>query len=342
MHFKDPQNNTQDLYLEARSLMVFSGEVRYNWVHSIASRKIDRVDGLLRFRHRRVSLTFRKIKTDICRCDYPLLCDSQNKSVAVSENLLTGDSEEAKINAENLDKKTATNMEKQHVYEVYEKIAPHFSNTRYKPWPKIADFINSQEDGSIIADIGCGNGKYLGVNSKVQMIGTSFNLIGCARERSQSFQTFVADSLLLPMRDSSVDSIISIAVVHHFSTDTLRVQALSEMHRILRVGGKMLVLVWAYEQENKKFTTQDVFVPWHLQDTYEEQPAASSTVSAKPEESKFIETAIKDKEKQATIYHRYYHVFREGELEGLIQKYFKGKLEICDRFYDHANWVVIC
>ena len=104
----------------------------------------------------------------------------------------------------------------------------------------------------------------------------------------------------------------------------------------------MLVLVWAYEQENKKFTTQDVFVPWHLQDTYEEQPAASSTVSAKPEESKFIETAIKDKEKQATIYHRYYHVFREGELEGLIQKYFKGKLEICDRFYDHANWVVIC
>ena len=117
------------------------------------------------------------------------------------------------------------------------------------------------------------------------------------------------------MRGGSVDSVISIAVVHHFSTDSLRVQALSEMHRILRVGGKMLVLVWAYEQEHKKFTTQDVFVPWHLQNSYEENKAQSSIVGAAPEYSTFIETAIKEKDKQATVYHRYYHVFRENELE---------------------------
>ena len=205
--------------------MIFSGEVRYNWLHSIAQRKVDKVDGLLKFRHRRVSLTFRKLRNEPCRCDYPLLCDSQNKSVAVSENQLSGSGKEAIIDSQNMSAKTATDMEKQHVYEVYEKIAPHFSNTRYKPWPKIASFLNSQEDGAIVADIGCGNGKYLGVNPKIQMIGTdrSFNLIGCARERNQGFQTFVADSLLLPMRSDSVDSIISIAVVHHFSTDSLRV-----------------------------------------------------------------------------------------------------------------------
>lgn len=110
----------------------------------------------------------------------------------------------------------------------------------------------------------------------------------------------------------------------------------------MRTGGKMLVLVWAYEQEHKKFTTQDVFVPWHLQDTYEETPQATSTVEGKPEESKFIETAVKDKDKQATVYHRYYHVFREHELEKLVIENFQGKLEICDRFYDHANWVVVC
>jgi len=36
----------------------------------------------------------------------------------------------------------ATNMEKEHVYDVYEKIAPHFSNTRYKPWPRVEQFMN--------------------------------------------------------------------------------------------------------------------------------------------------------------------------------------------------------
>lgn len=145
--------------------------------------------------------------------------------------------------------KTATSMEKQHVYEVYEKIAPHFSHTRYKGWPQIVDFLNNLSEGSLVADVGCGNGKYLGVNPNVQMVGTdrSFNLIGCARERLPQSQTFVADSLSLPLRSASFDSAISIAVVHHFSTDSLRIQALSEIARILKVGGRMLVYVWAYE-----------------------------------------------------------------------------------------------
>jgi ubiquinone/menaquinone biosynthesis C-methylase UbiE len=56
-------------------------------------------------------------------------------------------------------------MEKEHVYEVYEKIAPHFSNTRYKPWPKVEEFMNNVPPGSIVADIGCGNGKYMGCNA---------------------------------------------------------------------------------------------------------------------------------------------------------------------------------
>ena len=107
----------------------------------------------------------------------------------MQENALTGESEEAVIDQSSSTSITATQMEKQHVYDVYEKIAPHFSNTRYKPWPKIADFLNNLPQGSIVADVGCGNGKYLGVNPNVQMIGTdrSFNLIGCARERNLNF-----------------------------------------------------------------------------------------------------------------------------------------------------------
>lgn len=34
-----------------------------------------------------------------------------------------------------------TDIEKKYVYEIYDKIAPHFSATRYKPWPKIEHFL---------------------------------------------------------------------------------------------------------------------------------------------------------------------------------------------------------
>ena len=65
-----------------------------------------------------------------------------------------------------------TSLEKKYVYDIYEKIAPHFSHTRYKPWPRIEKFLNNLPIGSLVADIGCGNGKYLGVNPDVFMIGT--------------------------------------------------------------------------------------------------------------------------------------------------------------------------
>lgn len=47
-----------------------------------------------------------------------------------------------------------SDVEKTFVYDVYDKIASHFSNTRYKPWPKVTEFLNSIEEGSLVADIG--------------------------------------------------------------------------------------------------------------------------------------------------------------------------------------------
>lgn len=42
-----------------------------------------------------------------------------------------------------------TNVEKQFVYDVYDKIAPHFSNTRYKPWPQVVKFVEELPTGLI-------------------------------------------------------------------------------------------------------------------------------------------------------------------------------------------------
>ncbi len=47
--------------LEPRSLLIFSGDVRYHWKHGIAARKTDKYDGQMIQRGRRISLTFRNM-----------------------------------------------------------------------------------------------------------------------------------------------------------------------------------------------------------------------------------------------------------------------------------------
>ena len=39
-------------------------------------------------------------------------------------------------------------------------------------------------------------------------------------------------------------------------------------------------------------------------------------------------------------HHRYYHVFREGEIDHIIDKYVQH-LHIISSYYDHANWCII-
>lgn len=45
-------------------------------------------------------------------------------------------------------------LEREHVHKVYSEIAAHFSDTRFKPWPRITQFLQQQPLGSLIADVG--------------------------------------------------------------------------------------------------------------------------------------------------------------------------------------------
>ncbi|KAH9218619.1 S-adenosyl-L-methionine-dependent methyltransferase, partial [Leptodontidium sp. 2 PMI_412] len=120
--------------------------------------------------------------------------------------------------------------EEQHVHQVYEQIASHFSSTRYKPWPIVESFLQSLAPGSIGLDIGCGNGKYLAVNKDIFIIGSdrSSNLVKIARHH-EPHAAVVADSLSLPHQDGRFDFAICIAVVHHLSTRERRKEAVESI-----------------------------------------------------------------------------------------------------------------
>lgn len=147
-------------------------------------------------------------------------------------------------------------IEKKYVHHVYDAIAPHFSATRFAKWPKVAEFLNSLRPGSIILDAGCGNGKYLGFNPNCFYIGCdiSLPLIDiCAR---RGHEVMVADAVNLPYRDNFGDAAISIAVLHHLSTEMRRRKAIEELIRVARKGGLVLITVWAREQEDKSLLTK--------------------------------------------------------------------------------------
>lgn len=84
-------------------------------------------------------------------------------------------------------------------------------------------------------------------------------MIGCDMCRElvdiaagRGHEVAVADCLNLPYRANVFDAVISIAVVHHLSSQARRVQAIRELVRVVRGGGQILVYVWAMEQERKK------------------------------------------------------------------------------------------
>ncbi|KAM4701104.1 putative tRNA methyltransferase 9B [Discoglossus pictus] len=178
--------------------------------------------------------------------------------------------------------KEAIRLEREHVHNVYEKIAPYFNDKRYKAWPKVEEFLLAQEPGSLIADIGCGNGKYLHINSPAFKVGCDCCFPLAEAARNLGHEVMVCDGLNLPYRTNCFDAVLSIAVIHHFSTKDRRIRAIQEMTRILKVGGRIMIYVWAMEQKRRKFEKQDILVPWHLKSMSPTDSPLKLTENVKP------------------------------------------------------------
>ncbi|XP_077578046.1 tRNA (carboxymethyluridine(34)-5-O)-methyltransferase alkbh8 isoform X2 [Stigmatopora nigra] len=426
MEFRHPDGRVVNVFLPGRSLLVMRGESRYLWTHGITPRKFDMVPAsdpqclalttcdhgplnqlTLSKRGTRTSFTFRKIRIDPCRCAFPMVCDSQGAPSLPSSpsppSIPRGPSDAARLEVE-------------YVHRVYNAIAPHFSSTRHSPWPQVCHFLSLLSPGNVLADVGCGNGKYLGVNPEVISVGCdrSSALIQICINRG--FQAFVADALHVPLRTASCDACISIAVIHHFSTAERRLAAVKELVRLLKPGGHALIYVWAFEQEykeqkskylknnnpsndtcgvttepqgkssacvrsnlednNKKtaddctvtldkvsvhinrtaFNSQDLLVPWHLKEGKRgKSKGEAEEARTNKDKTKFSTGSFPDGPDLRShsntdsqhhsptsverVFHRYYHVFQQGELEQLCMQV-KG-IKLQRSYHDQGNWCVI-
>lgn len=166
--------------------------------------------------------------------------------------------------------------EREKLKEVYNLIADSWSNLRNKPRIDVTDAKFS----SPLLDVGCGNSRNLipfldkgikcvGIDFSKSMIKQSKILLS---KHNLSANLVIGDACYLPFKDSSFNSIISLATLHHIPSKRMRIVSLNEIKRISKNNSKIIISVWYRWQlfllkhvikslfTGKKF---DVYVEWN-------------------------------------------------------------------------------
>jgi len=328
------------VYLPPRSLVLMSGPARYEWEHQIVTRRTDTHQGVVLPRGLRISLTLR---TALTLEGDPLPREESNQFPP----LWIKEREEVKY-------KTALATpatERDHVHAVYDAIATQWHHTRGRRgvlWPGATQFLQNLPFGSIVADVGCGDGKYfpaiweagsfvIGTDISRPLLETAFenNAESLSDEKvadtrrvslhRRSFQArpavAVADCMSVPLRSNSCDAAICIAVMHHLSTLERRRRCIEELVRIVRPGGRINVQAWAMEQDKdsrRHFATTDVYVPFNAQPKYLDKVSQhSGSKKADPNVSTSEPSAVPSKS-VAELYSEAYENADFDERKGLV------------------------
>ena len=286
-------------------------------------------------------LFFRKTFKGSCDCSFPKFCD-KNK---FTKNQATEAMDMSKCISE-----TASLLEKQLVHSVYEEIAGHFSDTRHKPWPRVAQFVTSLPANELLLDLGCGNGKYLGLDHRWELgADYSQNLLQISSARGHP--SVRCDLLSVPIRDGVCGGVICIAALHHLASHSRRLAAITEIARVMRTGARALVYVWAKEQ--KKNEDMSSYLKQNKKNFKQKNDEAGKTsevgefglpVHVNRTQFKHQDVLVpwktkKNEEGVDKEWKRFYHVFEAGELESLVEEC--QSLVVIESYYDQGNWCCI-
>jgi tRNA (uracil-5-)-methyltransferase TRM9 len=202
-------------------------------------------------------------------------------------------------------------MEEESVHKIYSSIAKHFDETRYSLWRGVKKYLDTLKPGSLVLDVGCGNGKYLSVRKDCLMYGCDAcpELVEIAKDKHPETEVIVANGMDLPYDTKFFDAVYSVAVLHHISTIEGRRKFIQEMVRVWNGSQRSFLSVWSVEAVKPNWrkleTKGDYMVPW-------------------------------SNKNDNKVYERYYHVFEKEELQDL----FKGIVEIKEIDFELENWYV--
>lgn len=169
---------------------------------------------------------------------------------------------------------------------VFDIISKELAATRPRPWKGLDRIYKLIPEGSLVMDLGCGGGRdtvYLAsLGHFVISLDFSYKLLKITHKRVLDHKLFRKVNLIqasithLPFREGIADVCVSIATLHHVPTFKLRLKVLSEIKRVLKKGGILILTVWSLFQPRhirpvllSFFSTYrriwefgDAYVPW--------------------------------------------------------------------------------
>ena len=165
--------------------------------------------------------------------------------------------------------------------EDYNRIAPHFSDTRYDLWPELRPFCRFVKKGINILDWGCGNGRLIlalkGKGIHYYGLDQSAELLKIARKKyapeiKKGWVNFFSTSQRdKKFRPDFFDVAFLIASFHHLPDARSRMALLKNIYRELKPKGKIIITVWnmksawaegKMKKDWKKIGEDDYLVPW--------------------------------------------------------------------------------
>ena len=137
-------------------------------------------------------------------------------------------------------------------------------------------------------------------------------------------------------KEQQKDSIPS-SYLKQRSNQDFRQSLASDVSKIKKSCDTKFPLVLPVHENRTNFKNTDLLVPWKTNVRDNEDNYKPATVAESSKQDNFL---LQGSEKdQSKTFHRFYHVFEEGELERLILSV--SNLEIVNSYYDQGNWCVI-